>query len=103
MSSYTRPLHNHPIDDCARVGFYYADCKLDDQLTWKEYADLRFRKKSCDTATVSTVRQKFELQPELFTNPNMTVINKLLSNQTKELQEIENQLKQKYGILSSKQ
>lgn len=41
--------HSHPLDQCGRSDFYQGDCDLDDILTWREYHNFRFKRKSCST------------------------------------------------------
>ena len=37
--------HSHDLISCSRSDFYVADCDSDEQLTWKEYYDFRFKHK----------------------------------------------------------
>lgn len=48
MGYYGYPNHGHPLDQCGRVDFYQADCDVDDNLTWREYHNFRFKHKSCN-------------------------------------------------------
>ncbi|WP_102797755.1 hypothetical protein [Bowmanella denitrificans] len=33
--------HSHPIEECARIDFYWGDCNKDEVLSWKEYSLVR--------------------------------------------------------------
>lgn len=49
MSYYSYSNHSHHLGECGRSDFYQADCNVDDALTWMEYHNFRFKRKSCNT------------------------------------------------------
>lgn len=109
MKYYSLPMHKHPIENCMRVDFYYADCNQNDELTWKEYHNFRFRNKRCVSSAVPTFQQWLESNPEsteptksskhaLSTSTMARAQSKAYQHYFSILQARENELMKKYGI-----
>ncbi len=69
MDYYLLDIHDHPIERCMRVDFYLADCDQDDVLTWREYHDFRFLRKSCESPAVPSLNKLFRLDPKFGASP----------------------------------
>jgi len=50
MSYYSYPSHSHSLEQCGRSDFYQADCDVGDTLSWREYHNFRFKRKSCSAS-----------------------------------------------------
>ena len=99
MAYYSlKPLHDHPIDQCSRVDFYYADCNQDDKLSWEEYSNFRFKKKVCKSPAVLTPRQMYEQQTDLTERSSRAAFEKMLLENTGQLKNRESELKKRYGL-----
>jgi len=101
MAYYALPMHDHSIKHCSRKDFYLADCDSDDQLSWGEYHDFRFDKKSCRPAIIMTLRQRFESNTKLQHDTRIVDFEKRLGIYYGELIAKEEELKVRYEIISN--
>ncbi|MEM1154179.1 MAG: hypothetical protein AAGI44_08555 [Pseudomonadota bacterium] len=80
--------HAHPIGNCSRKDFYFADCDQNDRLTWREYHNKRMKRRSCLPSEPNSSERYFR---EIRTNADIHFRNRALLA-------MENELKRRYDI-----
>ncbi|MEM1155330.1 MAG: hypothetical protein AAGI44_14425 [Pseudomonadota bacterium] len=80
--------HSHPLENCSRSSFYFADCDQNDRLTWREYHNNRMKGRSCLPSDPNSDKRYFGV---VRTNADIFFRQRALAAR-------ENELKRRYGI-----